>query len=98
MSRVVSEASLTTKVKKFLDVLPKCWYFKVWGGGMQRRGIPDILGLVNGRFFALELKATDGTVSALQQRCVDMINKCGGYAEIVYPDDWDRVKADLEVM
>lgn len=94
----MTEANFTKKVKNYLDTLDKCWFFKVWGGGMQTRGIPDILGVVNGKFFALELKATDGKSSALQRRTVDLITKAGGYAKVVYPVDYDQMVNDLEAI
>lgn len=92
---LISEATLTKQVKAFLDGLSHTWYFKVWGGGMQKRGIPDIIGIKNGRFFALELKASDGCPTALQKRNIKLIKKVGGYAVIVWPCDWERVKGEL---
>lgn len=83
-------------VKPFLKSLEKCWYFKVHGGSMfQKAGIPDIVGVVNGKFIALELKAENGRPSELQIRNVNLINKAGGYAEIVYPSNWNEVKEHL---
>ena len=32
------------------------YYIKVWGGGYQRSGIPDLIICLKGRFIAIELK------------------------------------------
>ena len=96
--KVISEAYLTTKVTAHLKSLNHCWFFKVWGGGAQRRGIPDIVGVYFGRFFALELKASNGKPSALQTRAIRLITEAGGYARVVYPNDWEQIKKELEMI
>lgn len=46
-------------------------------------GVPDIIILHNGRFFAIELKAENGKPpTAAQMECVSRINACGGVATI----------------
>lgn len=32
------------------------YYIKIWGGGYQRSGIPDLIICLKGRFIAIELK------------------------------------------
>ena len=32
------------------------WFFKVWGGGFQSGGIPDLICNINGFFLSIELK------------------------------------------
>lgn len=83
-------------VKPFLKDLRKCWYFKVMGSMFQRSGIPDIVGVINGRFFALELKAENGKPSALQIFNIKQLRWCGAYAKIVKPSEWEEVKKELE--
>lgn len=84
------------QVKPFLKELSKCWFYKVHGGSVfQQSGIPDIIGVVNGRFIALELKAEEGKPSELQKRAVRLINSAGGYGKIVYPKDWEKTKEEL---
>lgn len=70
---------------------PKGWFYKVWGGGMQRAGIPDIVCNINGRFVALELKATNGIATELQKKNISLINKSNGIGLIVHPDDYHRL-------
>lgn len=46
-------------------------------------GVPDIIILHNGRFFAMELKAENGKPPTIAQMdCVSRINACGGTATI----------------
>lgn len=91
----VSEAAFTKQVKNFLDKLPLTWYYKVFGGGMQRAGIPDIIACINGHFVALELKSDIGKPSALQTRNVRLINESNGIAMVVYPDQLEDLKETL---
>lgn len=70
----------------------KGWFFKVWGGGFQQAGIPDLICNINGKFVAVELKAENGRPSELQTKNVNMIIKGGGYAFILYPSDFEKFK------
>ena len=82
-------------VKPFLKSFPKCWFVKIMGNMFQRSGIPDIIGIVNGTFIALELKAENGKPSALQVYNIEQLNWCGAYARTVKPSEWEEVKKDL---
>lgn len=68
---------------------------------VARRGIPDRLGCLNGKFFALEIKTCrenaekrTGT-TALQRYNVDKINRHGGFARFIYPENMDEVLDEL---
>ena len=65
-------------------------------GGFQKAGIPDILGVVNGAFFAIELKGDGGKASELQKRNIDLINEAGGIGFISYPNDYDEIVSLLD--
>ena len=65
------------------------WYFKVWGGGFQKSGIPDLILNIKGYFVAVELKAPDGTASELQIMNVRRINQSGGFAFVLYPSAYN---------
>lgn len=90
------EKLFETKVCKFLKDLKKTWFFKVHGSMFQRSGVPDIVGIINGTFFALELKAENGKPTALQVYNVKQLNWCGAYARIIKPSEWEEVKKELE--
>ena len=97
MEESVKEKDFENKqVKPFLKSLKKCWFFKVHGGSVfQSAGIPDIVGVINGRFIGLELKAEKGKTSQLQLRTIRLINAAGGYGKIVYPAEWEVIKEEL---
>lgn len=70
----------------------KGWYVKVWGGGFQKAGIPDILACVNGFMVAIEVKGATGKPSALQCHNVSRINKGGGIGVILWPQGFNTFK------
>ena len=85
----MTEKQFENKIKKFLkhhDI----WFTKIWGGGYQKAGIPDILACVNGYFVAIELKGTNGKPTELQKYNIRKINECNGFGIILYPKDFGR--------
>lgn len=67
----------------------------MWSGPYSKSGVPDIIGVINGKFIALEVKAAKGHPSVLQKRNIKLINQAGGYARIVYPKDFETLKEEL---
>ena len=68
------------------------WYFKVWGGGYQKSGIPDLIINVNGFFIGCELKSSTGRASDLQKKNITMINQSNGFGIILYPKGFEEFK------
>jgi hypothetical protein len=75
---------------------PVGWYFKVWGGGFQKAGIPDMILCVKGMFMAVELKAQRGRPSDLQILNINRIDECDGVSCFLYPSGLEQFKQDLE--
>jgi len=50
----------------------------VYRKGVQRRGIPDIIGIINGRFFGIEVKIGKDRQSADQKEIEREIDDAGG--------------------
>ena len=71
-------------------------YLKYWGGQFTINGVPDMLIDIGGTIMYLELKATKGRPSKVQEYIVNQINNYGGYAKIVYPQDWEDVRDDIK--
>lgn len=92
---MAEEKQFENKIRKFLETLPKEWHFKHWAGQYSKAGIPDIIGCINGRFVGIEVKATKGKPSMLQIRNIKQINAAGGYARVIYPEQFDELKEDL---
>lgn len=72
------------------------WYTKIWGGGFQKSGIPDILACVNGVMLAVEVKASNGRPSELQKLNISRINKSGGIGVFLYPEGFEQFKELLK--
>lgn len=76
---------------------PLCgWYTKVWGGGFQKSGIPDLLACINGIMVAIEIKGSRGTPSELQKLNISRINKSGGIGVFLYPEGFEQFKELLK--
>ena len=68
------------------------WYTKIWGGGFQKSGIPDIIACINGFMVAVEVKASNGKPSELQKLNTARINAANGIAVILYPEGFEDFK------
>ena len=88
----MTEKQFQKKVINYLNSLPHTWFFKVWGGGFQRSGIPDLICCINGVFVALELKGKGGKPTKLQELNINHINAAGGIGLILYPADFKEFK------
>ena len=80
------EGKVKEKAKRILDRIG-AYYFMPATGGYGRNGVPDIVGCLNGVFFAIECKANGGRPTALQLREIDRINVAGGFAIVVDEDN-----------
>lgn len=92
---MAAEKIFENQIKNFLKSLPNTYYFKYWAGPYSKSGIPDIIACVNGRFVAIEVKAENGHPSELQKRNIRLIQESNGYACIVYPKDFEKLKEEL---
>jgi hypothetical protein len=90
---MAGEKLFENKVKRFLKQFPDLiWFVKVWGGGFQKSGIPDLICCVNGVFITVELKASSGHASELQKYNTKLINQAGGIGIILYPEGFENFK------
>jgi len=85
------ESSLLRAVGKYLDSQPDVWWVKLRATPGSRRGLPDIVGCVRGRFFAIELKRPAGILSAHQARELEKIKVASGSGSVA------RNLAEVEV-
>lgn len=72
------------------------WYTKIWGGGFQKSGIPDIIACVNGFMVAVEVKASNGKASELQKLNISRINAANGIGLILYPEGFEDFQKIIE--
>lgn len=90
---MAQEKQFENKVKRFLNEFPqKIWFTKIWGGGYQKAGIPDLICCVNGIFISVELKGSIGRASELQKYNTNRINESGGIGIILYPEGFETFK------
>ena len=79
--------------------LPNSWWFVTQMIALL--GIPDVVGVVNGRFVALELKKSEREARkkreghALQNYVLGLIRKAGGIGEKVYPENFELIYSEL---
>ncbi len=77
--------------------IPNSWWVKVQM--LSLLGIPDIIGCVNGGFCAIELKKDKkAPITKIQIYVLKQIEKAGGYAKVVYPENSKKVLRELEKM
>jgi len=77
------ETRLTNAIRAAVQrAWPGCWLMKVHGSPMQSAGIPDLVGVIDGRFVALEVKLPDGShrLTPLQAATIGRIRQAGGIA------------------
>ncbi len=88
---MTAEKAFETEIKRFLDS-HKIWHVKYFANRNTKAGIPDILACVNGYFVGIEVKAQKGSPSALQMYNVRKIRESGGFAVVVYPSGFEKLK------
>lgn len=103
-----NEKTLQKNIERALATeYPGSWIFHPVGGPYQMTGVPDILALVQGRLFGIEVKHqkpgeslehAKGRASPGQLMQIRRIREAGGYAEVVtsIEEALALVKAGLE--
>jgi Holliday junction resolvase len=77
------ESRLQEKIRKaIVSKFPGCYIYKTHGGPMQKKGLPDIVGCINGRFIAIEVKVPgrENTLTEIQKLNLEQIEASGGLA------------------
>lgn len=87
------ESKFTDKVKADIKKIEGVWFYKT--SEIARRGIPDIIGCIRGKFFALEIKTELGKLDLLQDHTLILIKASGGFGAVVRPSNWSGVRAAL---
>lgn len=91
---MAQEKHFENKIKGWLKE-QGCYFVKFFANGYTKSGVPDILACVNGYFVGIEVKAQNGKPSELQIHNVQQIRKAGGFAFIVYPSGFEKLKEIL---
>ena len=93
----MQEKLFENKIKKWLTA-NGCYHVKFFANAYTRRGVPDILASVGGKFVGIETKADNGRPSDLQYDNIREIRASSGFAWIVYPSGWHELKEMLTVL
>lgn len=75
-----------------------CYFVKHFANAFTKSGIPDLLVCCNGYFVGVEIKATNGKPSPLQIHNLKQIEEAGGYAVLLYPQDFEEFKKIIKFL
>jgi hypothetical protein len=93
---MASEKKFEKQVKGWLNNLKQegqpIKFIKIWGGGFQKAGIPDLICCINGIYFEVELKASNGRPTDLQEHNIKLTNSANGIGMILYPEGFEQFK------
>jgi hypothetical protein len=79
----VKESDIQTKILRWAEKLPEIWIVKYPGGTYGRKGVPDLLLSVKGKFLAIEVKKPGGKPTQMQLMEQEKIRMTGSRSEIV---------------
>lgn len=82
MLTYAQEATLTKKVKEWLDTQEDIFYYKA--SDRYKKGVSDFIICVDGIFVAAELKAAGGKASPHQKLFIKEVQRAGGIGGICY--------------
>ncbi len=80
------ESRLQKRIHKALKARwPKSWWVKFHGGVFSAAGVPDLLGCVNGQFFAFEVKCPGKlrTLTPIQAQVIYQLQRAGACASAI---------------
>lgn len=82
----ITEKNVTKSIRDLLKTLG-VFHFKQFQSLGSVPGVPDIIGIYQGRFLGIEVKAPKGKPSPMQVAFLDNIRKQGGIAILAYSVD-----------
>lgn len=95
----VKESTFQHKLIKMLRKIPKSSFIVKEAKAI--RGIPDIIGCIDGTYVALEVKKNKGEAQkntgriCLQKKFIRDIQCVGGYASFIYPENHEEILEEL---
>ena len=76
------ESTLVNKIQKYCKD-NNIYCVKIWGGGYQSAGVPDLLICYYGHFIAMETKVKNNKTTPLQEYHINQIINSGGTAIVI---------------
>lgn len=83
---ITPEGKVKDEVKRVLNFHCAYW-FMPRGSTFGTAGVPDFIGCINGRFFAVEAKSAIGKLTAMQKLQLAKIEEKGGKVFVVRDSD-----------
>lgn len=82
------ESKLQRRIREAVEAQwPDSWMVKYHGGPFTRKGVPDLLGCVEGRHVALEAKRPGEVASPAQLRQIERLRAAGAIVGVVWSID-----------
>lgn len=75
--QTASERSIVNSIMSWLKDQPDTWCMKVHGGPYQVAGVPDIIGVKEGVFFAIEVKRPGQKPTKIQEHVMEQMTFAG---------------------
>lgn len=72
------------------------YYFYPVASGWMSSGVPDIIACYKGKFLGIECKAGKNGTSALQDKNLEHIIRCGGIALVINETNLDKLREVLD--
>ena len=83
-------------IARLRRLMPHVWFTKLQQ--VSKRGEPDLLLCVCGKFVAWELKVQNNKTTKLQQYTLDKIELANGMARVVTPENIDECMQELHTI
>ena len=79
-----NEGKLTKRCKDYMNSLPRSYFFKVHGATSQVTGIADLIGVLDGKFTAIEIKDPNNPDGASERQKLFLmrVKRAGGDAMV----------------
>lgn len=84
---MMTESSLSRRIRQHANDLPRCKCLKIHGNGLMEVGTPDLLVVQNGRAIWFETKVGKNKLSKIQAKRLEQWQAAGAIAVAVYTLD-----------
>ena len=81
--RPISEKEITKSIRHYLN-MKGIFHYKQWQGLGSLHGIADIIGILNSRYLAIEVKRKGGKLSDKQEQFLNRVRAEGGIGLVCY--------------
>lgn len=90
----MKESAYCRKLRAKLEAIPRSYWIRIEQKSI--RGTPDLIGVINGIFIALEVKRNEkesrkGGRQVLQNYVLTKLQDAGAYGCMVYPENEEKV-------